>query len=173
MVATVRGTAFGVSSDTDGVDVQVAEHQVEVVDKNAEEKGDVAKNSILLQANHGLKIKTNSFGTPSAVRRLVRSLSPAEKASIGFKFGIKRLEVERLRRPIKVVPLLKLPNLPEAFRSRVDFLHKRENIRRDVIRFGAPSTTPDLNPGTDPSATGSGGANIKTDATLFLNGEPL
>ncbi len=172
VVATVRGTAFGVSADTDGVDVQVADHQVEVTEQKAEEQGSSAKSSVVLQAGQGLKTKAGAFTSPAAVRRLIRSLSNAEKARAGFVFGANRIQLERLRRPAKIVPLLKLPSLPEAYRLRVQFLRKRETLRRDLLRFGAPTNTPDLNPDADPSATGPG-TTIETKSTLFLNGQPL
>lgn len=172
VVATVRGTAFGVSADTDGVDVQVADHQVEVTEQQAEEQGLAAKSSVVLQANQGLKVKQGVFTTPAAVRRLIRSLNTSEKARAGFTFGANKLQLERLRRPAKIIPLLKLPRLPEAYRRRVEFLRKREAARRELLRFGTPTSTPDLNPTIDPSATGPG-VNVETKATLFLNGKAL
>lgn len=173
VVATVRGTAFGVSADADGVDVQVADHQVEVTSQQSEEAGTSAKSSLLLQSGQGLKLNAKTFAqSPAAIRRLVRGLNATEKTKPGFLFGAKALDRERLRRPARIIPLLKAPTLPAAYRARIQFLRLREAARRDSLRFGAPTSSPDLNPDAAPATSGTS-LQVETKATLFLNGKPL
>lgn len=175
VVATVRGTAFGVSAEANGVvDVQVADHQVEVTSQQEEEGGAQVKNSLTLQAGQGITVQAADFrAAPTVVRRLVRSLTPAEKAKAGFVFGSRILKREEVQKPATIIPLLKLPALPDAYRLRIQFLRQREAVRRDALRFGSPTTTPDLNPDTQPSASGPGTLEVDTKATILLNGKPL
>lgn len=175
IVATVRGTAFGVAAEMDGsVDIQVADHQVEVGSQQEEEVNARVKNSVILQTGQGIKLKAVDFrSAPAVVRGLVRKLGPNEKGKAGFVFGSRSLKREELQKPTNAIPLLKLPALPEAYRLRIQFLHQREALRREALRFGSPTTTPDLNPNTEPGTSGPNSLQVDTKATILINGKPL
>jgi len=156
VVATVRGTAFGVSLDADGVEVQVAESQVEVITEREQRGKPTALSAVRVVAGQGLKIQTAQMAglTPPMIRRLVRNLSDQEKRAAGFLFGSKRLNPERIQRPPRPIPLTKPTTVPERFRDRFEFLRDRETLRLNILRFGVPTTTPDLKGSIDPSVTG-------------------
>ncbi len=87
VVATVRGTAFGVAVVGEDVDIQVAENQVEV----SQEVIDAAKVAevVTVAAGEGVKVHAKTF--------LKRSLSDIERNSEGFRFASRKIPPERLR----------------------------------------------------------------------------
>ncbi|GEM_PF-1447612 len=106
VVATVRGTAFGVAILGEDVDVQVAENTVEVSQEVANVSQ--AAETITVAAQEGVSVRGKKF--------VKRSLSDVERASEGFRFASRTIAPERLRRPVEPRQLfLTNPSVPSNF----------------------------------------------------------
>lgn len=141
VVATVRGTAFGVSADPDGIDVQVADHQVDVTTQTTDESGASQSSIVRLVAGEGLKA-TSALFVPSesgALKRMIRRLSVQETARRGYLFAIRKLEMQSLRAPERPVRLKIPPRIPTEYAPRVQIL--RNAFLRE-IRFAVPTRLP-------------------------------
>ncbi len=168
VVATVRGTGFGVSRESDGsVDVQVADHAVDVSFQADDEKrwaeGRVraalpvfgAGEHVKLSAGQALKIPAQrAAGFLAKASSSVRQLTPAERKLAGFVFAQSFLPSSRSRRPDRPVRLPSAANLRPEVQRRIQFLRDREALRRTFPDFQAPTTAPDLQ--------------VETKATLII-----
>jgi hypothetical protein len=168
VVATVRGTGFGVVREADGsVDIQVADHAVEVSSQADDEKKwaeGKSKNAlpvfgagerIRLSAGQALKIPARrAAGFLGKAKGSVRELTPAERKLAGFVFAQSFLPSSRSRRPDRPVRLPSAPSLPSAVQRRVQFLRDREELRKKFPDFQAPTTAPSLQ--------------VETKATLII-----
>ncbi len=155
VVATVRGTAFGVENDGTNVDIQVADHLVEVTADS-----DATQVPVKLVAGQGLKLKAAAAALTlrsSSRPQIVRQLALTEKSRAGFAFGSRKLQLERLRKPLKPFYWNVKSEIPVLYRPRVEVLRQRTLERLRLLQFTAPTTTPVIN----------------TKAQLFLNGRPL
>jgi hypothetical protein len=158
VVATVRGTAFGMSVLNGDVDVQVADHEVAVTaDKGnplAWRAGTVPQ-ILKLSAGQGLKIATR--GALPDFRLLeagIRRLDAAERLAEGFKFGANQLLPERLRRPalpvrLKIEPVIS----PDLERYREILLRRAAIMQAASSTFVAPQRAPTLQESTAPTST--------------------
>ncbi len=103
VVATVRGTGFGVQYVGKEVDVTVADHQVEVVTQTALNTGNTVSESVLLAAGSGLRLDPASIDKITDMRALmlknIRSLSATERKQPGYIFGINKIDPIELKRP--------------------------------------------------------------------------
>jgi hypothetical protein len=165
VVATVRGTAFGMSIEDGAVDVQVADHEVAVTaeqgDPLAWRAGTVPR-FLKLSAGQGLRIATR--GALPDIQLLgasIRQLSVAERLAEGFKFGASRLLPERLRPPTEPVRLKIEPVMtPELIRYRELLLRRAAIMQAASSTFVAPQRAPSLQetaPTTSPKILGPSG----------------
>lgn len=132
VVATVRGTAFGVTVDGDQADVQVADHFVDVSQEGTESQG------VRLQVGEGMRLRASDFVKADLpiLRTRIRMLTAAEKADAGFTFALQRLAPERLRVPAQVIhPFRTAPVI------RPDLQNRLQLLRSAAIRagFAAPN----------------------------------
>lgn len=103
VVATVRGTGFGVQYVGKEVDVTVADHQVEVMTQATLNTGKVATESVLLAAGSGLRLDPTTIDKMTDMKALmlknIRSLSATERKQPGYIFGINKIDPIELKRP--------------------------------------------------------------------------
>lgn len=158
VVATVRGTGFGVVREADGsVDIQVADHAVEVSFQADDEKRwaeGKAKNAlpafgagerIRLSAGQALKIPAGrAAGFLAKAAASVRELTPTERRVAGFVFAQSFLPSSQSRRPERPVRLPSASSVPASVQQRVQFLRDREALRKKFPDFQAPTTAPGL-----------------------------
>lgn len=154
VVATVRGTAFGVSADPDGVDVQVADHQVDVTTQTTDEAGTSQSSIVRLVAGEGLKATSALFAPAESgtLKRMIRKLTMDETARRGYQFAIRRLELRALRAPERPVRLKISPRIPSEYVPRVQVL--RAAFLRE-IQFAAPTRIPIMREQAPASSTPS------------------
>jgi len=109
VVATVRGTGFGVLVDGDAVDVQVAEHSVDVTSADDESAATQSQqvNAIHLTEGQGFRITRTQLHALGIVHAKgdVRTLTTLERSRKEFKFGSLTIPRERLVRPANPVRL--------------------------------------------------------------------
>ncbi|MBI5655135.1 FecR domain-containing protein [Candidatus Uhrbacteria bacterium] len=145
VVATVRGTAFGVAVDDDGVDVQVADHEVQVTtDEQSAGETEFAVEPVKLSAGEGLKIATRGLLLKDikVLRNAIRKLGENEQIAEGFKFGSLRIPLEKLRRPPSILRLKVPPSLsPNLFDLRQRMM-LRAAILKSTSSFMAPLRSP-------------------------------
>jgi len=163
VVATVRGTAFGVTAENGGVDVQVADHEVLV----STETEDDQTGSSVPQGNHivavvagqGLRITAATLLKIDAtsVRTAVRMLNATERATAGFLFGTTTLTPEQLRRPANPIRLQTAPVVSPDLETRIQTLRRSAMLERVFPHFAAPLRAPlenELNTTSTPSVSG-------------------
>lgn len=149
VVATVRGTAFGVTIENGDVDIQVADHEVEVTAEDEENAlvdsttstRLLAERAVRIPAGHGLRTNAKAFvvRTSAELRRVVRTLDRTEKATAGYAFALKKIAAERLRRPSKPIPIRIPSAIPQLFERRMLFLRRRALLEAQ-LRGWAPPT---------------------------------
>jgi len=121
VVATVRGTAFGMELVDTEADVQVAEN---VVDIRPFRTGvDLTKIAATVMVSHGEGLRIGAERLMkldvAAAKKLVRTLGNAERKRAGFAFMSSKLSDALLKKRASVRWDL-LPNIPEKFRDRID-----------------------------------------------------
>ena len=104
VVATVRGTAFGVKVVGDGADVQVADHQVDV--QSVDGKAMMTK-IVHVVAGQGIRVSAQQFLTMemTGLDAMKRTLSSVERNAAGFMFGSQPINAARLSAPSAPVQL--------------------------------------------------------------------
>lgn len=116
VVATVRGTGFGVSLIGQDVDVQVADHEVDValeaeqnsdIERNATSTATSAVNAVRVMSGQELRIPSGRLTQVSmeGLKARVRSVTKEERALAGFLFGNTPIPAARLRTPVAPVKL--------------------------------------------------------------------
>lgn len=160
VVATVRGTAFGVSVVGTEVDVQVADSEVLVTAEEEESAttSTPASNVIAIAAGQGFRATAKALTQldPTRVKALVRKLSLTDREKRGFLFGSKKLSPERLTRPERPVRLPIRPVLKPELEARVQILRRRAMLQKLFPQFAAPLRAPIdfIVPTTTPSVSG-------------------
>lgn len=139
VVSTVRGTAFGVGVDADGVDVQVAEHGVEVTTETAASAAE-APAPLTINAGETIKIITKGVLLQDIriVQTAVRQLTAAERISSGFVFGLSKIPAVMLSRPPQAVRLKAPPAVPQELQG----VQTRLLQRAAVLNFGGTFVAP-------------------------------
>lgn len=158
VVATVRGTAFGMSVADGEVDVQVADHAVEVIAAKGNPSDWASlkiRQALKISAGQGLKIATRgALPDIQLLKDSVRQLNANERLTAGFRFGVNRLLPERLRRPINPVRLRVQPVMTPELRLYREFLLRREALMQAASStFVAPLRAPTLQETTAPTTT--------------------
>ncbi|MFH1078001.1 MAG: hypothetical protein V1745_01810 [Patescibacteria group bacterium] len=121
VVATVRGTAFGIASVDGEADIQVADSKVEVSLLDARKDATLAAKSVVLTVGQGLRIGADVLKGDDvfAVKKLVRALSSREQARAEYRFVATPLSATLLAKQASV-RLDLLPDIPERLRDRID-----------------------------------------------------
>ena len=109
VVATVRGTAFGVTLNGAGADVQVVDHFVEVSSASS-----TASSTVTLMSGNGLTVQAGQFAVETSLQLqgAVRPLSPAERVAAGFQFASRSIPAKELvaptqsTKPFQIAPAL-------------------------------------------------------------------
>jgi 3D (Asp-Asp-Asp) domain-containing protein len=158
VVATVRGTGFGVSVEDGVVDVQVADHEVEVtIEKgnSSDWRAGTIPQVLRLSAGEGLKIATRgALPDMRLLRQSIRRLNVTERLAEGFKFGASKLLPERLRRPVNPVRLKIQPIMtPELLRYRELMLRRAALFTQSSSTFVAPLRAPTLQETAPPTSS--------------------
>jgi hypothetical protein len=104
VVATVRGTAFGVSMINGEIDISVAGNQVAVSTRNAiKSLKDQAQHAVMVAAGNAIKVNPSlliSGQNPRAeLLKKLRKVSDTEKKDLYYRFGTQRLDMAKLKKP--------------------------------------------------------------------------
>ena len=104
VVATVRGTAFGVSMVNGEIDISVAGNQVSVSTRDAlKNLKDTAQKAVLVASGNALKINPALFKSGDNPRaellKQLRKVSDTEKKDLYYRFGTQRLDMAKLKKP--------------------------------------------------------------------------
>lgn len=158
VVATVRGTAFGVSADDGVVDVQVADHDVEVTTESggpSQWRPEKIMRALKISAGEGLKIATRgALPDIQLLKTSIRRLNVSERLTQGFKFGANKLLPERLRKPANPLRLKIQPIMSPDLQSYQDILLRRAAFfMQATSTFVAPTRLPTLQETTAPTST--------------------
>ncbi len=115
VVATVRGTAFGMLLDGKGADVQVAEHVVDVA--TFDDDGSSAKKAIDVTEGRGLKIDADTLKREDheKMQKRIRMMKQDEKGSFGYRFMKTKLP-DSIMRPGKRKPVTTSQNVEVVVR---------------------------------------------------------
>lgn len=104
VVATVRGTAFGMALENGLVDVEVAHSQVKVTSLVTLNVGSTISTSVTLAAGNGIKLDPNQLDKTADIKAImqknIRTLSPAETADLGYRFGLMKIDGALLKKPL-------------------------------------------------------------------------
>jgi hypothetical protein len=156
VVATVRGTAFGMEIVDGEADVQVADHEVEISVLEGRKDSALAKKTLKLASGEGFRIAADAMKRldPSGMKRMVRKLSAREKTKRGFDFMSKKMSQELLKRRAKV-RMPGIPVIPVKFRDRID-----PGLLERLLQFSTMNLTPgfvmptrSLEPVSEPTST--------------------
>lgn len=105
VVATVRGTAFGVAIADGNVDVSVAESQVKVIGQAMLNTGKMTSSSVLIAAGNAVRINPNDLVKTANLRtvmqRQIRTLTTSEKQDLGYIFALRKFAPGRLTKPVE------------------------------------------------------------------------
>ncbi len=138
IVATVRGTGFGVSVEKDGVDVQVADHAVEILPEPVANK---VVAPVRISVGQGLRLRASEIIniSPGAMKANIRRLSSAERQAIGFTFGAQKLSTEELQKPAQTFQLLNVAPLIQTVDAQRLQLLRDQFIQLKTSGFAAPT----------------------------------
>jgi hypothetical protein len=178
VVATVRGTAFGMELVDGEADVQVAENIVDV--RPFQSRTDLAKTTTTVQVSHGegLRIAAENLVKldVAVVKKLVRTLGNTERKRAGFTFMSSKLSKELLKKKASVKWDL-LPNIPEKFRERIDPALLERILKLRALQANPAFVAPfrpilpsDVAPALTPSDTAT--TSQQTSGDLNLLGVP-
>ncbi|MEO5927926.1 MAG: hypothetical protein ABIO72_04355 [Patescibacteria group bacterium] len=118
VVATVRGTAFGMELVNGQADVLVADHNVDVT-TFADRKA--SKKAVHLQAGQGMRIAAQAMAKldTAGMKKLVRSLGEKDKGRGEFK-KMSTTVPESVMKMKAVKKMKGAPTIPEQFQDRID-----------------------------------------------------
>ncbi len=142
VVATVRGTAFGVSMEKGVVDVMVADHEVDVTSESLEVGSQGSKDvSVRLVAGKGLRLSAEEMTRLKRIGMMarVRDLTLTEKQKVGFLFMMKKLDAKQMERPASVIRMEGAATIPAQFERRMDFLRERVKLEAQLRGFILPT----------------------------------
>ncbi len=147
VVATVRGTAFGVSLINNELDIQVADHEVEITTEEEQaifvsstEKMPI-RQAVKIAAGEGIKMKVVKGAKIDfkSVKNLIRKLDKIEMEKKGFVFGLRSIPLQKLKRPPNPVRLPLTPIIPKELLLRL-YMMRQILIKEAVLRGFAPPT---------------------------------
>lgn len=154
VVATVRGTAFGMQLAGEAADVQVVDHNVEVGPLEARTNPALASHTVMLTTGQSMMMNANDMRTmdAKAMKKMVHAMTQAQKKARGYAFVSKELKKELLKRRA-TVKLKGKAVIPEKFKARIapNLLDAMELMREDGFvapdrmvapEEAAPTSTP-------------------------------
>jgi hypothetical protein len=139
IVATVRGTGFGVSVESDGVDVQVADHTVEVMPEPVSGASTIAP--VRLTVGQGLRVHASDVIdiSTAALRAKIRRLTTVERQDPGFTFGAEKLSPGQMQKPVRVLQLMNVtPTLSPTDAQHLQLL-RDQSVQLKAAGFAAPT----------------------------------
>lgn len=123
VVATVRGTAFGMQFIDGDLDIVVADHQIKVSTKAVLNTGKTTSDYIILAAGNGVRVNPQEISKMTDQRALLlkkmRVLTDIEKKQPGYIFGLRKLDPEVLKKPVKPFIWSAMLSLSPDLRSRL------------------------------------------------------
>lgn len=123
VVATVRGTAFGMQFVNGDLDIVVADHQIKVSGKALLNTGKTVSDYIILAAGNGVRVNPDEISKMTDQRALLlkkmRVLTDVEKKQPGYVFGLRKLNPEALKKPVKPIIWSAPLFLKPEFRDRL------------------------------------------------------
>lgn len=123
VVATVRGTAFGMQFVNGDLDIVVADHQIKVSTKAVLNTGKTTSDYIILAAGNGVRVNPQEISKLTDQRSLLlkkmRILTEVEKKQPGYVFGLRKLDPEVLKKPVKPFIWSAMLSLNPDLRSRL------------------------------------------------------
>ena len=123
VVATVRGTAFGMQIIDGNVQIIVADHQVSVSTREALRSAKDLKNAITLSAGNQVTIDPQEIHTKEDPRPQllpkIKALTTAEKQDPDYLFAIQKINVESLKKPVNPFKWSAQLLLDPRFRTRL------------------------------------------------------
>jgi hypothetical protein len=142
VVATVRGTAFGVSIENGTINVTVADSQVQVTSRQVLSTiTKVAEQAVIVSAGNLIKVKPADIANIETVRttllpKLVK-VSDTDKKDIYYRFGLKSLDLETLKKPEQTFKWSAPINISQTLRDRLsaDQLERLQLIRERQIQI--------------------------------------
>lgn len=139
IVATVRGTGFGVSVESDGVDVQVADHTVEIIPESITGASVIAP--VRLTVGQGLRVHASDVIhiSSAALKAKVRRLTSAERQSPGFTFGAEKLSADQMKKPVRALQLLNVTSTITSTDTQHLQLLRDQLIQLKASGFAAPT----------------------------------
>lgn len=138
VVATVRGTAFGVSAVDGEAEVDVAESGVDVNMIEARRDLRLASQGMRVGAGEKVRVAASTLGKldAKAKKLLVRKISDQEKKAEGFVFAMKKIDEKMLRGPASRVRMKHAMEIPDALKDRLD-----PKMLEQILRM---NTTPEF-----------------------------
>ncbi|MFZ6015966.1 MAG: hypothetical protein ACOYUZ_06490 [Patescibacteria group bacterium] len=141
VVATVRGTAFGVSIVNGEVDVTVAGHQVSVSSRKALQGAEGLAKAVTLAAGNSIRVNPatikNLENPRNTLLNKLRKLSDAEKQDIFYRFSTKSLNPEDLKKPTDIFRWSAPINIGDKLKDRLTPLQikRLEAIRARMLEI--------------------------------------
>jgi len=175
VVATVRGTAFGVELVDGDADVQVAEDVVDV--RPLISAKDASKTAAAVAISHGEGLRVSALNLVkldvAAVKKLVRTIGNAERKRAGFAFMSTKLSKDLLKKKASVKWDL-LPDIPAKFRDRINPAVLERILQLRALQANPTFVAPfrpilpsDVAPALTPSDTATTSQQTTTDLNLL------
>ncbi|MBU2612959.1 FecR family protein [Patescibacteria group bacterium] len=138
VVATVRGTAFGVVAVAGEADIQVADSEVEVSLLDARKNPTLADKVVRIGVGQALRIGASSLKDLdiAAARNRLRTLTAQERTRAEYRTIAQPLAATLLKKRASV-RLDLLPDIPERFRDRIDPV-----MLERILRLNASGANP-------------------------------
>lgn len=141
VVATVRGTAFGVSVENGTINVTVADSQVQVTSRQAlSALSKVAEQAVIVSAGNAIKVKPADISNVETVRKILLpklvKVPDTDKKDVYYRFGLKALDLETLKKPDQTFKWSAPINISQILQDRLsaDQLERLQLIRdRQII----------------------------------------
>ncbi|MFZ2803749.1 MAG: FecR domain-containing protein [Patescibacteria group bacterium] len=176
VVATVRGTGFGVDAEGNTVSILVAEHFVDVTTEDEESSASAyPADAMQMDAGHEMTVHAADFQNMDAAgrRAQVKAMSAADRQQPGFTFAATPIPLAKLVRPLHPVLLPPAPTtLPAPLLQRMQTIKRLMTVTPTTPGFAAPTrtlqsgeTAPE---GAAPTSTGPTSLELDSQATFTV-----
>lgn len=142
VVATVRGTAFGVSIVNGELDIKVADSQVAVTTREAMKGAvDLVKKAVYVSAGNAIKVNPKLLSAGENPRNVLlqnlRKVSETEKKDIFYRFGTQKIDPVNLKKPDMVFKWSAPIFLNDKTRERLTpaQIERLEEIRKNQLKI--------------------------------------
>jgi len=142
VVATVRGTAFGVSFEDGIINITVADNQVQVTSREALSSiARASEQAVVVSAGNSIKVKSTEVSSIATLRKILLSklvkVSDTDKKDLYYRFGLKSLDLDTLKKPEQTFKWSAPINISQTLRDRLspEQLDHLELIRDHQIKI--------------------------------------